>query len=222
MAEDRQTDTTQRATHWLLTVNNPTEDDYVKSKTNPRWLRFIRGQEEIGEQGTRHAHLYLNTDQVRWSAIKEWMPRANIKVLLTKVHAANAKEYVWKDDDTTVEGTKWEKDYRGESQALTFADTMLMMAQHAWSEEHIHTGLTQTVPGTPPLYKSLVEVHTAEFWSIVNVMLHDDPNLVGLLTQPQYMRAWINTRRVWIRRSREQQPQAAAPAVNEIIPPPDV
>jgi len=199
MGEDRQTDSTQRATHWGLTINNPTADDRVKLKTNPRWLRLIRGQDEIGKTGTLHCQIYIHTDQVRWSAIKDWMPRANISVLKTKLHIDNMKQYVWKDDETTVADTKWEKDYKGEAQALTFADVMGMMAYHAYPSQEIQRLLTAPAPGTPAICKNFTEAYTQEFWGIVNILLYDDPNLVGLLTQPQYMRSWINTRRVWIK-----------------------
>jgi len=224
MGVDSQTDSTVRASHWLLTVNNPTDEDRTLAKTSPRWLKSARGQEEIGAEGTQHFHIYINTDQVRWSAIKQWMPRAHIDVLKTRFHIDNAIKYVHKEDETTVAGTRWEENYRADTESLTFANVMEQMAGYAWEEADIIRKITAQVTTTesnpivdPAVYKNRNEALTAEYWDIVNKLLAENPNLVGLLTQPQYLRAWINTRITWIKIVHDKY---NAPPPHASLPPP--
>lgn len=47
------------------------------------------------------------------------------------------------------------------------------------------------------------DFHEREYWSAVNEILTIDPNSVGLYTQPQYLRAWIHTSRIWKTNSEE-------------------
>ena len=50
----------------------------------------------------------------------------------------------------------------------------------------------------PPTKKDYKEEIIEEYWDSVNKILVDQPDLIGLLSQPQYQRAWENTRAVWI------------------------
>lgn len=158
---------------------------------------MVKYQEEIGENGTRHIQGYANTDQVRLSQMKAWLPRAHFVVLKSKEHIENTKSYVWKKDETAVEDSQVEIVFRSAAanKPLTMADALTRMAAFAWSDGKVTARVTPT-----DLHKGmkLKEVYEEEYWDIVKQILMDDENVVGLYTQPQYMRAWVNTRSVWI------------------------
>lgn len=201
--------TTLRASHWGITVNNPTEDDFVRIRTEQRWLRMVRYQQEKGEKGTPHIQGYANTDQVRMSQMKQWLPKAHFTVLTTKDHIENMKAYVWKKDGTEIPDTQEQIMFRENDNAkpLTMAGAMMEIAKLAWSQGRIERAKNPVQESEPSPGNILVipckprkekEVFEEEYWSIVKELLIHDPDLVGLYTQPQYMRAWINTRSVWI------------------------
>lgn len=72
--------TSDRATCWSLTINNPTPDDEenIAMAMQKGWR--IDGQREKGAEGTEHYQLILHTPQVRFSAVKKQFPRAHIEV----------------------------------------------------------------------------------------------------------------------------------------------
>lgn len=101
------TNTTVRASHWSITINNPTEED-VDAWKNVRSHHFVKhsqGQFEKGENGTVHIQGYLQTDQVRFSSIKKIFPRAHIEVARNPVALLN---YVSKEETrvATIENTR--------------------------------------------------------------------------------------------------------------------
>lgn len=108
---DRQTDMadTLKATYWgPCTINNPTDDDRARlSEPNwPEWVKGVRGQDEVGENGTPHIQfMVICKAQQRLSALKKWLPRAHLEAA-RNVKAVQA--YVSKTD-TAVEGTRFER-----------------------------------------------------------------------------------------------------------------
>lgn len=205
----RQSDdvTQSRASHWNITINNPTPDDGVRLRQQPRWLRRVCGQlEEAPTTGTPHLQVYANTQQVRFAAIKEWLPRAKIIPVYTKEHVANMLNYV-KKMETAVADSKFDYDYRSQLTAnMTMAQTMVLMAGYRFSDDEImrmrnedrakvQEAMTMNTKFKPRTDKEIMEI---EFWHIVNELLLMDENLVGLLTQPQYLRTWLNTRKTWV------------------------
>lgn len=84
--------TTQRASTWSLTINNPTESD--TNVTLPAGWK-LEGQYEVGENETRHFQGMLSTPQCRFSSVKKLFPRAHIEVARNR---AALKTYVHKDD----------------------------------------------------------------------------------------------------------------------------
>lgn len=72
--------TTQRATCWSVTINNPTaEDEEALAKARQAGWK-VEGQLEKGEGGTLHYQLSVKTPQVRFSALKKAFPRAHIEI----------------------------------------------------------------------------------------------------------------------------------------------
>jgi len=84
-----------RASHWSVTINNPTEKDEeeIALARQKRWS--VEGQKEVGDNGTPHYQLYVRTPQVRFAAVKKMFSRAHIEV--AKSPAALAK-YVQKEE----------------------------------------------------------------------------------------------------------------------------
>jgi len=72
--------TTQRATCWSVTINNPTPDDEeaIAIARQKNWK--VEGQLEKGDGGTLHYQLLVRTPQVRFSALKKQFPRAHIEI----------------------------------------------------------------------------------------------------------------------------------------------
>lgn len=198
-------DLTVRASWWSLTLNNPTDDDRTIVHNNPpRWLRSIKGQDEIGgKNNTLHIQMVLNTDQVRASSIKEWLRRAHIKAALTKEHKANLMNYVHKQE-TAVPGTQFQHQWREESKSLTMAQALMKIAELAWTDEQCNEQLRDHFNNTHK-YLTKEQVYELEFWECVNLLLAQDENLVALYTQPQYIRAWTRTRKVWIKKALDSQ-----------------
>lgn len=84
---------TDRATHWSITINNPTPADTLCAVQGWR----LTGQYEVGEEGTRHYQGMLTTPQVRFAAVKKQFPRAHIEIardrqaLLRYVHKEDTR-----------------------------------------------------------------------------------------------------------------------------------
>lgn len=72
--------TSQRATCWSITVNNPTEDDREALNIARQKGWKVMGQLEVGlKDGTPHYQLRLQTPQVRFSAVKKVFRRGHIE-----------------------------------------------------------------------------------------------------------------------------------------------
>lgn len=70
---------TERSSHWSLTINNPTAADYEQIELARQRGWKVEGQQEVGKEGTPHLQLHLATPQVRFSAVKKAFPRAHIE-----------------------------------------------------------------------------------------------------------------------------------------------
>lgn len=212
---------TIRGSWWSVTINNPTEQDrQTIHGPAPRWLRMIRGQEELGANGTLHYQLAVNTQQIRASQIKEWLPRAHIEVARNPNALAN---YVNKDN-TAVPDTQFEHNYVNNANGpLTMANVLMKIAEIANVCETERKISAKDDNGLP-LYKNTDDIYRMEYWSAVEILLGDNENLVALLTQPQYERAWVKTRRVWLMklavdRQTELSVGSASPAEENILVP---
>lgn len=49
------------------------------------------------------------------------------------------------------------------------------------------------------------KLYTQDYWERVMKLLREDENLIGLYSQPQYLRAWLATFPVWIDRQTDRQ-----------------
>ena len=71
----------ERGTMWSVTINNPvkTDEECLAIAHQKGWI--VKGQKEVGENGTPHYQLSVNTrTQQRFSALKKVFPRAHIEI----------------------------------------------------------------------------------------------------------------------------------------------
>lgn len=176
-------DTTARASCWSITINNPTEDDRHRLAEPPDWVKEVHFQDEIGEEGTLHIQGCLVTAQCRFSKVKAYMPRAHIEVARSKQALL---KYV-KKTDTAVEGTQQVV----EGSYVSMNKALMMIAGKAQN-------LTEWFLAADRSMKDVEEWKHREFWTAVNEILLDRPEIVSILTDARLERAWVKTRGVWI------------------------
>lgn len=90
-----------RGSWWSITINNPTQLDYDKLRSPPAMVREMWYQTEIGQQGTKHIQLCLNTTYSRFGSIKLWLPTAHIELAREKAKLIN----YCRKSETSVAGT---------------------------------------------------------------------------------------------------------------------
>lgn len=104
--------------------------------------------------------------------------------------------YVHKEE-TAIANTRFEHKYREEQQNLTMAGALTQLAELAFSREQIQEMVRAEEYGKP-LYKNMDAIYEKEYWECASILIADNENLVALYTQPQYLRAWLKTRKVWV------------------------
>lgn len=153
-------------------------------KEHPTFVKMVKYQDEIGDEGTLHIQGAVQTTQVRFSAIKKWLPRAHIEVARNKKALLN---YVEKED-TAVPNTQVviQADYLSMDVALKeiakYQMDYMEWVKRSQVSKRAKDGAFEK----------------DEFWNAVRKILVEKPKAVGLFTNPQLERAWIHTRSVWI------------------------
>lgn len=170
---------TERASWWSITINNPTDDDRKALENPPSFVRKVKYQDEEGSEGTLHIQGAVNTTQVRFNQVKNWLKRAHIEVARDK---SALLKYVEKDE-TAVQGTRKEFD----RPYLTMAMALKKLAKvYEFDEETV---------GDDP-----VGALKRAYWRAVRIILEDEEELISLYSQPQMFRAWENTSSVWLKK----------------------
>lgn len=194
---------TVRAAWWSVTINNPTEADRrsLEKENLPSFVKSVRQQDEVGEQGTLHIQAAVNTSQVRLSAMKQWLPRAHLEVARNRDALLN---YVQKEE-TALAGTQKvvQADFMSMDQAL------MAIAEHEMDYPEWQKRV--------PLQKQVKEgaFEKDEYWAAVREILRNFPKTVGLFTNPQMERAWVKTRAVWIERLKKDRQTDSEKAQSE-------
>ena len=87
----------QRSTCWSITINNPLQEDIdaTQNAQGHLWFKSFEGQNEIGENGTKHIQGMLTTTSQKFSVIKKAFQRAHIEVAKNKTAL---QKYVHKED----------------------------------------------------------------------------------------------------------------------------
>jgi len=192
-------DSQTRSSWWIITVNNPSDSDVTVIQALPSFVRYCKGQQEVGENGTLHIQAVANTSQVRMSQMKGWLPRAHFETLKTKQHIANACNYVWKDD-TAVAGTRFECGAIVE-RAKTFDDILYDIAD--WlvdNPERMYSIDKAELEAWVGL--SYDQAIQNEFNRAANSMVKTDLALASTLVRPDLFRAWKMFRETFIEQVR--------------------
>lgn len=73
-----------RARAWMITINNPSDQEKLEwsrlTEVHP-WIRSVEGQVEQGQNGTPHIQGLLKTETVRFAQVKRALPRAHIEAV---------------------------------------------------------------------------------------------------------------------------------------------
>lgn len=181
---DRQTDKTSR---WAFTAYEE------------QWPQFTSMNDIIAEWGwqtevcpttqKRHYQGYLRTKrQVRFSQMKKALPG---------VHIEFAKNW-----DALLQYCKKQDSAQPGTQVHQVSTTKAMSMASAL------TKLASFADNTPPTdydsdtYQKRYDIYVKqEYWKAVRQILTEEPDEIGLWSQPQYFRAWENTRTVWIKKA---------------------
>jgi len=181
---DRQTDKTTR---WGFTAF---EGQWDLFKTMPDLVAEWGWQTETCPETQRlHYQGYLRTKrQVRHSQARKILPGVNIRYVTKNW---DALVNYCKKTESAVPGTQVHQ--VSTTKAMTMSDALTKLATFA--------------DNTPPDvmahdYEKLYDKYVKqEYWKAVRKILTEEPDEIGLWSQPQYMRAWENTRTVWIKKA---------------------
>lgn len=171
---------TDKTTRWAFTAY---EAEWPLFNTIPEIVAEWGWQPEVCPTTQRkHYQGYIRTKrQVRFSQLRAVLPGVHLEVaknweaLLQYCRKANTKA-----------GASVHQ--HNASKAMTMADALTRLAAHVPSEYTFAKPYDE-------------DTDTRRYWAAVNEILEIDPNAVGLYTQPQYMRAWQNTKSIWLDRA---------------------
>lgn len=193
---------TTRASHWSVIINNPNADDRSALQNPPPWVRYLKGQDEVGhETGTLHINMYLHTDQLRRSTVSKWLRRGCISALLSQDHIRNWKDKYAQKEDTAVPGTQFERNLRDKAKQLTMAERLTELAAHHWDNERQRRWMVQHE--TEYIKGGHEAIWKLEYWEAVNNVLENDDTDTALYAMPQYEKMYVKCRNLWVKKYQE-------------------
>lgn len=94
----------EQYTYWSVTINNPTETDYVLIRNpNDKYVRSLVWTPEVGEEGTEHIQAWIRLQRNQTlSFMKRLYPRAHLKPCDKDAYNENCHQYAQKNDETTA------------------------------------------------------------------------------------------------------------------------
>jgi len=178
---DRQTDKTSR---WAFTAY---QGQYALFTTVNPLIAEMGWQKEIcpDTQREHYQGFIRTTRQVRFAQLAKIFPG---------VHIEPAKNWdallnYCRKSDTAIQGSQVHLKQPEGKKPLTMAQALTLLASNVpyvtydWSEMD---------------EKKLKEIKDQLFWKAVENTISYDLDLVGIFTQPQYYRAFMNLKQVWI------------------------
>lgn len=178
-------DTKERGTWWQMTVF---EGQWPMLQTMPPCVAEWGWQDEVTKEGRLHKQAWCRTKiQMRKSAMIKVFPGIHIELARDK----NALKAYSRKSETAIPGTQVHQVAEADNERrLTMARALTLLARYAMSEI-----VWQMAARTPQEFE---QAPVKQFWAAVTDLLTTDNDAVGLFTQPQYQRAWVNTNEVWI------------------------
>lgn len=193
-------ESSDKTTRWAFTAY---EDQWHLFETAPPLVAEWGWQiETCPSTNRKHYQGYLRTTrQVRWKQVSNMFPSVHIEP------AKNWQALVnyCKKTDTAVDGTQQHQTFQGKQMSMAQALTRL-----ARYRPTIDNSRCETDDDFNRLYKR-------EFEIAVRAIVREEENLIALYTQPQYLRAYVMCRDVWIEKAEEIDRQTDAEAVSAEI-----
>lgn len=175
-----------------------------------QWSLFEVMPKEVAEWGYQqetcpktnrlHYQGYLRTKtQVRISQLIKLFPGVHFEVArnwaATVLYCKKAK--------TAVEGTQVSQ--QNPNQPMGMAEVMELIASNRDVEIiDRQTDKCNDMEYKGDYNKDMEKAYREEYWSAVNMVLPERPGLIAYLSQPNYERAWVKTRKVWIDRQTDR------------------
>lgn len=193
---DRQTD---KATWWSITEYQPEYQDMLKDNTKwPDWVKTVYGGlEECPETKRVHFQGALQcVRQVRFSAVKQWLPKAHIEAARSK---DALMQYAMKEETAVGEKSA----VSNQREYWSMDRLFLEIAKHSLDYEPV------IVPGHKV-------VDPLGYWYAVRKIIEKEPFRISSFAQPQVEKLYSNTVSVW----RSLAKAAIAAGADSITPPP--
>lgn len=195
-----------KSSRWAFTAY---EQQWELFATMPPLIAEWGWQEELcPETNRKHYQGYLRTvRQTRFAALKKVLPGVHLEVAKNWDALVN----YCKKETTAVAGSQVHETTGVRS--LTMAEALIKVAEYR--PRDINFAECESV-------KDFREKYQYEFEVAVGKLLEIQENLVGLYSQPQYQRAYVIWRSVWVKKSdarqtdRQTNSPAAEPASGEV------
>lgn len=171
---------TAKATRWAFTAY---EQQWELFKAMPPIVAEWGWQEEVCPDTQRHHYQgFLRTDrQVRLSQLKKALPGVHLEI----ARNWDALKSYCKKEETAVDGTQRHETV---SKSLTMAQALRRVAEVRPPSDNSRLELIE----------DFRQAYIREYELAVATLLREDPNLIGLYSQPQYERAYVKWRNVWV------------------------
>lgn len=171
-----------KSTRWSFTAYEEQWSLFAVVPTDP--IQKWGWQEEVcPKTQRRHYQGYIQTNrQVRFAQLKKILPGVHLEV------ARNWQALVnyCKKAETAVDGTQ--QVVENPVKHLSMAEALIRVAE---ARPDIHFSGNE-------LPDDLRKKYVAEYDGAVATLLREDKNLIGLYSQPQYERAYVKWRSVWV------------------------
>jgi len=193
-------DNTHRGFWWFLTAYH---EDISFLEDNQNYPSFVKavygGQEKCPTTGTIHFQGLLNTGQVRFSTVKNWLTKTKIMIPRDLIAC---KRYVMKRE-TSVGDKQVRQPIRA---YLKFSDALRIIAKYNM------LSVTQ-LSDIAPLLSCDPE---SQFWKATKMHILEYPDDISLFSNPQLIRAWKYTRDSWFTLVFHEQSKSAV-EINEVV-----
>lgn len=178
---------TNKSSRWQFTAYEAQWNLFV---TMPTLIAEWGWQQEVCPKTDRpHYQGYIRTSrQVRFAQIKNLLPGVHLEV----ARDWNALVQYCKKKDTAVEGTQH---HQANNMTLTMAQALIRVAEYR--DRDIDYSGCESV-------RDFREKYVLEFDIAVAKILEENENLIGLYSQPQYERAYVKWRNVWVKKADEK------------------
>lgn len=179
---DRQTKTTR----WSFTAYKD-QWSMFDGKVLPELIAEIGWQSELCPDTQReHYQGFIRTSrQVRFAQLQKIYPGVHLE----PARNWEALMEYCKKTDTAIPGTQVHHNAPQEKKFMTMSQALILLASNLPYETYDWSEIDE---------KKLKQLKDDMFWKAVENTVRYDLDLVGLFTQPQYYRAFINLKSVWV------------------------